>query len=117
MGPIEKPRQQRLSLRRNPKRTSKVTCRRGLFGIGPNIAVRLLDISETGIRLMVNTQLEVRKEVEIGLLAPGCLRETMCKGEIVWSVPAQDGNHIIGIRLYKRLEYATVSDLSALSQC
>src|SRR5256885_2178544 len=47
----------RANPRRAPKGSTRVTCRRGSLGLGPNLALSLLDVSETGARLLVKEPL------------------------------------------------------------
>src|SRR5205807_5017007 len=48
----------RRTRRRRPKNHTKVTCHKGPFGLGPNVAVSMLDVSEAGIRLVVKVPLD-----------------------------------------------------------
>jgi hypothetical protein len=105
----------RAFMRRSPKRSSKITCRKGALGLGPNIGVRLLDLSEAGLRMIVKKELTTKDEVEIGLMAPGGVRETICKGRVVWVVPTADGEFAVGILFEKRLPYTNVIDLSSIA--
>ena len=107
--------QRRLSMRRLPRRTSRVACRRGLLGLGPNVAMRLLDISECGARLLVKVQMEQQQEVELTLLPPGGAREVVRKGVVVWSVPTDDGAFCVGVCFDKRIDYSALCDLSTLA--
>ena len=68
-----------------PKRSVKVTCRKGALGLGPNLALSLLDVSETGVRLIVKEELKARQEVEITLLGIGQQRPLQVMGAVVWS--------------------------------
>src|SRR5258708_7658123 len=94
--------QRRLSMRRNPKRTSRVVCRKGVFGMGPNLALRLLDIPETGARLVVKAEISPRQEVEVVISPPGGGREIVRKGAVVWAVPTAEGEFCVGVRFDKR---------------
>lgn len=101
-------------MRRQPRRTSRVACRKGVLGLGPNLAVRLLDISESGARLIVKVSMGARQEVEIVLVPPGGAREVVRNGAVVWSVPTEDGAFCIGIHFDKRVDYSALCDLSTL---
>lgn len=98
--------------RLKPKATSKVVCMTGKFGMGPNVAVSLLDVAELGIRLVLKTAVPVGSEVEVGLEAPGDRRPTTVPGEVVWCVALADGNHCIGVRLRKPLPYPLLQGLT-----
>lgn len=98
--------------RRPPKRSSKVLCVTGKFGFGSNVAVALLDVSETGIRLVLTTPLTTGHEVEVSLEAMGDCRPTKISGEVMWCVPMTDGHHCLGIRFNKPLKWTLLSSLT-----
>jgi hypothetical protein len=110
--PSAKPKQRRLTPRRKPKGGTRVSCRKGALGLGPNIAQALLDLSEGGIRLLVGTPLKTGQEVEVGLSGPSVAREITRLGEVIWSVETAGGNHCIGVQFVKRLDHATLRDLT-----
>lgn len=114
-SPSSKPSNRRSFMRRSPKRSSKITCRKGHLGLGHNIGVRMLDLSEAGVRLIVKKELVVRDEVEVGLTAPGGMREIFCKGHVIWVVPTVDGEFCVGVLFEKYVPYSTVIDLSSIS--
>jgi hypothetical protein len=113
-APSRRQSNRRAALRRAARGGSRVACRKGVLGLGPNIAVALLDVSETGVRLLVKEALKPRQEVEVCLLAPGHVREFKHAGQIVWTVPAADGNHAVGIAFDRQLPYSAVLDLGRL---
>ena len=82
------------------------------MGLGPNLAHALLDLSEGGVRLVLGALLAPGQQVEVVLSAPGITRDVKRLGEVVWCVPTVQGSHCVGIRFDKRLEYATLRDLS-----
>src|SRR5438128_2163012 len=53
----------RHSRRQPPKGSVRAFCRKGTLGLGPNIAVRLLDLSEGGAQLVVSEELQPGQEV------------------------------------------------------
>jgi hypothetical protein len=114
--PNPSPRNRRAFLRRTTKQSSRATCRKGMLGLGPDIAVRVLDLSEGGIRLLVKTPLKLGQDVEIGLLAPGGRREVLRKGKVVWVVPTAEGECCVGVQFDKHLDYSVLIDLSSLSR-
>jgi hypothetical protein len=111
-----KPSNRRAFLRRTAKRSSKASCRKGSLGLGPDVAIRVLDLSEGGLRLLVKAPLTVGQDVEIGLLAPGGIREVLRTAKVVWSVPTASGEHCVGVQFEKHLEYAMLIDLSSISR-
>jgi len=102
----------RNSCRRGPKKNSKVLCVTGACGLGPNVAVTLLDVSETGIRLVLQTPLPPGHEVEVSLDAPAHRRPIHMKGEVVWCVALADGNFCLGIRFATLLKWTELQALT-----
>jgi hypothetical protein len=105
----------RNSSRRQPKTTAKITCRAGTLGLGPNVAVSFLDISQSGIRLIVKTALTPGGEVEIGLQPLGANRPTAVAARVMWSLPLADGNHCTGARFEKQLPYSFLQEIATLA--
>ncbi len=102
----------RNSPRRQPKRSSRALCVTGKFGFGPNVAVSLLDVSESGIRLVLKTALPRGHDVEVGLEAIGDHKPTRINGEVIWCVPMSDGNFCLGIRFDKPLKWTVLTTLT-----
>jgi len=106
------PSNRRRSIRRRATRTVRVTCHQGAFGLGPNLATALLDVSESGARLRLKKALETGGEVEVGLQGPGHSRPLKQIARVIWSVASADGDFVTGVEFQKYLRYA---DLQALS--
>jgi hypothetical protein len=105
----------RLRARRNPpKANCKVSCRRGTLGLGPNLALAILDVSELGIRLLVREALEPRQEIEVGLEGLGHARPLRVAAQVVWCVATADGFHCIGARIQSRLTYHDLQKLARM---
>jgi hypothetical protein len=102
----------RLERRRRPKNLTKATCRKGTLDLGSNIILAILDIAETGVRLVIREQLAPNQEVAVTLESPGHLRPLRVVGQVAWCVQTHDGNFCVGIRLSKRLPYADVDKLA-----
>ncbi len=66
--PASPGRNRRLAQRRPAKHRVKIVCRRGALDLGPNLAVSLLDVSETGARLIV------KEAVQPGAKCPSAWR-------------------------------------------
>jgi hypothetical protein len=106
-------RNRRLNRRQPPKGSTRATCHRGLFGLGRNIAVAVLDISEYGAQLVVKEPVKKGQAVEVSLEGLGRLRPIKLPAVVVWCVEGADGNHLVGTRFEKALSYA---DLLALAR-
>jgi hypothetical protein len=99
----------RSALRRNLKRSSRVLCVTGKFGLGQNVAVSLLDMSESGVRLVLKEELAPGHEVEVGLEPMGHSRPTRITGTVMWCVPMTDGNYCLGVRFDKPLKWTVLT--------
>lgn len=98
-------RQRRLDPRRSPKGSLKVVCRKGDLDLGPNLAVRPLDLSEMGVRLLLTAHLPPKQEVTVHLDGPNHSRPVKRLARVIWCVPARDGGFYAGIQFDKRLRY------------
>jgi Tfp pilus assembly protein PilZ len=96
------------------KRTTKVICYKGAFGIGTNLARSLLDISTDGARLVVTVALDKGQDVLLQLEAPWQHRPIKAAGKVVWCMATDAGTHCIGVAFEKTLPYI---DLQAVAQC
>ena len=111
--PAPKKPNKRLS-RRNPARgTTRLRVYRNTMGLGPNIASTLLDLSETGLRVVLTEAATVGQQVEVNLESAASGRTIKMPAEVVWVVPGADGAFVVGLRLQKALAY---SDLMALTK-
>jgi hypothetical protein len=102
----------RLSRRQQPKRTTKVTCRLGAAGTGPNLATALLDVSETGLRVLVKSALEAGTQVEITLESLWQRQPLRLPAAVVWCLATADGKQCAGLKFQKRLSYADFQSLA-----
>ena len=110
--PAPKP-NKRLSRRSPAKSTTHVRVYRSALGLGPNIASALLDLSETGLRVVLKESIDLGREVEVSLESAATGRTLKATAAVVWVVPAADLTFIVGLRLLKAISY---SDLMALSK-
>jgi hypothetical protein len=83
--------------------------------LGPDLAVRLLDLSETGARLLVKEALEKGQEVEVTFSAPGFPRPWKVLAYLVRCEPAADGSYRAAARFQKPLPYRDLHRLTAVS--
>lgn len=108
------PSNRRASIRRKPKTSTKVTCVTGKMGFGPNVAISLLDVSETGIRLIIKTPVQPGHEVEIGLEGLADRRTTKLPAQVIWCAALADGSHCLGARFAKPLDYGLLQALATI---
>jgi hypothetical protein len=101
----------RRSRRLPSKGSTRVKVFRNTLGLGPNIAVLALDISETGARLAVQEDLPPGHELEVYLEGPA-LQPFRCAARVTWSSKSEDGLFIIGVELHKPIPYPHLSALA-----
>ena len=83
------------------------------MGLGPNIASSLLDLSETGLRVILNEAATVGQEVEVNLESAATGRALKTTARVVWVVPGTDGTFVVGLRMQKSISFI---DLQALTK-
>lgn len=115
---VNQPMQAQVQRRRSPRFTARLSTRlsfrRGSLGLGANLALRLLDVSEWGARLIVSLELPVGQEVQAGFLGSTILHEVVRNGTVVWQIAAMDGTFCTGIQFEKSLDYSTLQDVSTM---
>src|SRR5438132_14204683 len=112
MDPLEvAARNRRLSRRRSAKSAVKLTCYRGLMGLGANIGLNVLDLSESGLRMLVKAPLEPKEEVLIELLGVGHRKPIKLPAHVCWVVTTADGVYCVGASFQRRLRYADLQQL------
>ena len=96
----------RASRRVVPRGQVRIECRKGTTGLGRNLALRVLDLSETGMRLLVNTPLDQAKEVEVVISGTSYLPPIKRIARVVRNVPNEDGTAAVGLHFSPPLDYA-----------
>src|SRR5262245_28190133 len=98
--------------RRVPRASVKVECRRGYCGLGPNLLVKFLDLSEGGIRFVAKAALEPKEEVEVLVSSFGLRQPVKRMASVAWSLPLEDGQYCVGLQFQKRLSYQEIQQFS-----
>jgi hypothetical protein len=81
--------------------------------LGHNIALGVLNISQTGVRILVNCDLPVRQEVTLTMESYDRPRPLRILGDVIWCRP--DGERWeVGIQLQKRLDFRDFLKLTAM---
>ena len=101
----------RTSSRRPPRGNVTMEVRKGTLGLGNNVAVLFLDLSEGGVRLVVNEDLDRQQEVSVHISAYGLKKPLKAIGAVRWVMPLDNGLFCIGIQFEKRLPYRDVTTL------
>ncbi|MGL4553924.1 MAG: PilZ domain-containing protein [Gemmataceae bacterium] len=97
--------------RRVAKRSTKVRAYRNGLGLGPNIGLRVLDLSETGVRLVLKEELPVGREFELTFEGPAGTPVRLL-GRVVWVVKAEDGTYCAGASFEKSIGWGELLSLS-----
>lgn len=95
--------------RRPIKKGTQIEARKGTLGLGRNIAVDKVDVSEEGIQLIVAKPFLPGDELEIKLTAPGLSKPTSRVASVVWCRPREDGSYLVGARMQQTLEYVDIA--------
>jgi|ERR1019366_3402589 c-di-GMP-binding flagellar brake protein YcgR len=103
----------RKSQRRKPRRTVKIECRKGSYGLGANLAVVVLDLSDTGVRLIASQELEAQAEVEIIISGYGMTKAIKRAAYVRWQVKLENGQFCLGVEFQKRLPYRDWQNLAS----
>ena len=111
MQPSTGKKNQRLARRLKAKSSAKMQATRNWLGLGPNIALQVLDLSESGIRFMAREALEIGREFELTLEGPGT-RPVRHLARVVWCVAAQDNTFVVGAKFEKYLPYPELLTLT-----
>jgi hypothetical protein len=112
VAPVTRP-NKRATRRQSPKGNVKVRAYKSTLGLGPNIAVSILDVSEMGIRLLLKESLPIGHAFEVSLESVSC-KPIKTIAEIVWSVPAADGTFCVGARFQKSIPYRDLALVARL---
>ena len=94
----------RNSIRLSLRSSVKIECRKGTFGFGPNLVVEPVNLSETGVRLVLKAELPKGQEVEIIFQGQG--QPVKRLGKVSVSVPRPDGTFEAGIDFDSNLSYS-----------
>jgi PilZ domain len=106
------PRVNRRASRRSPLRgTVRVECRKGALGLGPDLVKFPLDISETGVRLVLKVELGEGQEVEV-LISGGHGKPLKRTARVIWSVPTENNCHVVGVRFDGHLPFAELQGVT-----
>jgi PilZ domain len=101
----------RLGRRHPPRMGVKVTCHSGGPITGPNLALELVNLSDSGARLVLAAPLAVGQPVEAELLAPGWSQPVRREGVVVWGWRRDDETFQAGISFSEPLSPGDLRDL------
>jgi len=111
-APATPVRNRRRSVRVVPKSRLWVTCLKGSMGLGRNLAVKVLDLSQTGTRLLVREPLGERQEVEVTLESLNTPKPVKLLARVVWCMAAADGGYCVGIDFHRSIPWTDFNRLT-----
>jgi len=86
-----------------------LTVRKGTLGLGPNLAVGGVEISDDGIQLRLKAELKAGDEIEIGLTPVGRSKPMPYIADIRWCRPDEADltgrTFLVGAQFRRRLTY------------
>ena len=98
---------------RHPRRHLGVTCRRGTTGLGPNLAVDLVDLTEDRLKVRLTAPVPVGEDVEAELTPPGNGKSIRLRGVVTACRPSRDGKASVAkVALRHRLTFRQLADLT-----
>jgi hypothetical protein len=103
----------RQSQRRKPRNSVRLECRKGTTGLGVNIAVSVLDVSDTGARLVVSQPLTLQSEVETVISGYGMKASIKRLAHVRWQLKLESGQFCTGVEFQKRLPYRDWQNLAS----
>lgn len=99
-------------MRRRPRGKVRVSCYKGEFDFGENVALGLADISESGVMLLLKVELARGQAVTLFLEGREHLRPVKVHGKIVWCVPMEKEIYRAGVQLDRYLRYQDVMKIT-----
>jgi len=80
---------------------------------GPNVAVRVLDVSATGACLVLSESFPAGRLIGVALYGTRSLLPVACAASVVWSKDAGDGTFVTGVQFARE---AGVENLAAVAR-
>ncbi len=106
-------RNRRRSQRRKPRTSVKVQFRKGAHGLGADLAFLILDISDSGVRLIATQETPLDAEVEIIISGYGMKHPIKRLGIVRWQLKLENGQFCTGVEFQKRIEYRDWQNLAS----
>jgi hypothetical protein len=85
--------------------SARIECRKGTLGLGQNLNINTLDISETGVRLVLKEVVAKGQEMEVLVEGGGIVRPIKRMARVIWAIPLEKRACCVGLRFDKALAY------------
>lgn len=100
-------------VRRKPLKSGvAVVARKGAMGLGPNVVLGAVTLSDDGISLRVADELHRGDELEISLTPAGRGKALRLMGDVRWCRAGADETFVIGLQFRRRLKFVEVGELA-----
>jgi len=110
---VTPPTEKRIGRRRPVLPGATAEYRRGFLGLGPDLAVGLVDLSEDGACVHLREPPVPGEEAELMLLRPlGGGRALKRRATVLWCRPAWGSGHLVEVLFVKRLTHAELATLA-----
>jgi hypothetical protein len=107
----EKEKNRRSSIRKRPRGWLVVDCRkRG--SCGPSISDVVWDVSQTGLCLVSNTEVQPGQELEVNITSTSMNQMLKLTGKVVWVDALDNKKYSVGLRFDHNLQYHQISQLT-----
>ena len=103
----------RIGRRRPLKRGVEVTVRKGTLGLGPNLAISAVEMSDDGVQVKVKSEFKVDDEIEVTLTPVGRSKPVPFVADVRWcgrdETDPTGRTFLIGAQFRHRLTFAVLS--------
>lgn len=105
-------RERRTLVRRPARPGVRVAFRSGTLGLGPDLAIGLIDVSEDGLCVAVKVAVAAGSDAEVVLDKVGSSRPMKFVADVRWCAGDPAGGYRAGLRLRRRLPWRDLMDLA-----
>jgi len=102
----------RASRRVGVRESVRIECRKGTMGLGRNILKSALDVSESGIRIVVAAPLIKNDEAELYFQNMQLGRSVKRLAKVIWSLATEEGSCCAGLHFDKPLSYIELQSIA-----
>ncbi|HKB00787.1 MAG TPA: PilZ domain-containing protein [Gemmataceae bacterium] len=98
-----------------PRPGVTINFRAGTLGLGPDLAVSVIDLSEDGLCLRSKAAVSPGAEAEVSVARAGWGRPLKLLCEVRWCEEDEQGKFLVGVRYRKRMLHRDLSELVRMS--
>lgn len=100
----------RIVRRRPLKKGVSLTIRKGTMGLGPNLSIGGIELSDDGIQVVIKNEVRKGDEIEVGLTGIGRSKPMVLIADVRWCRPVEDSEtFLVGLKLRRRLSHQDMS--------